>query len=742
MDLTDSQSIPDESTGSSKATKINYLEMFSQYGLDDQLERVHLSEGQTIFEQGEVGDSMYVLKQGHLGVRMLNSQGDEMDIGEETESGTSVGEMSLVTGQVRLASVYARSEVELVRIDKVAFDRLVEAHPGLLVDLAETTAPRLQRVQLARVLMDLLGEIDLTTLQTLQAELEWRQLSHGEVLIHQGDPGDAMYIVINGGLRVSAILPDGTERVVDESGPGDVVGEFALLTGAARSASICAIRETNVVKLTPPVFTSLIERYPHAMMQIARIIIDRHKRSLRLSHARRVRASNLALIPASQDVQLTEFAHQLADCLTEFGSVLHLNSNRLDHIYGKEGAAQTPLDHPTNPVLSSWMSGQETQYQYILFEADPIWSTWTRRCVRQADRLLIVGQANSDPSPGQIETGIQSLGIAARTELVLLHLTNTIRPNGTSAWLNPRKVNSHHHVRINDRAHYKRLAHRLAGRTTGLVLSGGAARGFAHVGVLRALEELGIQIDRVGGTSMGALIGAGYAMGLSYKDMASLAQRFANPKQLFDYTLPFTSLMTSKKMTSVLNELYEGLYIEDLWRPFFCVSSNLTRAEPVVHQTGLLWKSVRASVAIPGIFTPILHQGEVLVDGGTLNNFPVDIMDELCEGGTVIGVNVSQSHETEEDYQFGPSISGWQILWSRVNPFSEPIHAPALATNLMRSLELSSVHQIKTSETLADILIQPEVKGYAMLDFGSYESIIEIGYQAALKQLAQSNPAS
>jgi predicted acylesterase/phospholipase RssA len=200
--------------------------------------------------------------------------------------------------------------------------------------------------------------------------------------------------------------------------------------------------------------------------------------------------------------------------------------------------------------------------------------------------------------------------------------------------------------------------------------------------------------------------------------------------------------MTSKKMTSVLNELYEGLYIEDLWRPFFCVSSNLTRAEPVVHQTGLLWKSVRASVAIPGIFTPILHQGEVLVDGGTLNNFPVDIMDELCEGGTVIGVNVSQSHETEEDYQFGPSISGWQILWSRVNPFSEPIHAPALATNLMRSLELSSVHQIKTSETLADILIQPEVKGYAMLDFASYESIIEIGYQAALKQLAQSNPAS
>jgi predicted acylesterase/phospholipase RssA/CRP-like cAMP-binding protein len=705
--------------------------------LEEEFELVYLDEGEVLFHQGDPGDNMFVLIQGRLGVRMQDPHGREMVIGEETEPGVSVGEMSLVTGQARSVTVYALSGVELVQLSKEGFDHLVEKRPQVLSELAELTAPRWQRIQLAVALTDLLGEIDTAALLDLQAELEWQQLAQGEVLFHQGEPGDATYIVVNGRLRVSATRPDGKQYVIDESGPGDIVGEFFLITGETRAATVFAIRETTVVKLTPELFTSLLERYPHAMMHITRIIIDRHKRSLRIARAPRTRATNFALVPTNPEVQLTEFTHQLVKNLEAFGSVLHLSSTRLDQFYGKEGAAQTRLDDPTAPILDSWLSEQETKYNFILYEADPTWSTWTRRCDRQADRLLIVGQSNADPTPSPIEDAVRALGPTVRTDLVLIHSIDTVRPAGTSEWLSQREVSAHYHIRLGEDAHYQRMARWLTGQATGLVLSGGGARGFAHLGVSRALDELDILVDCIGGTSMGSLIGAGLAMGRDYEDMVKLAQQFSNPKQLFDYTLPFVSLMASKKITRVMKEVFEELCIEDLWCPYFCVSANLTRAEPIVHQRGSLWKSVRASIAIPGIFSPILHEGDIVVDGGAMNNFPVDTMREICGGGTVIGVNVGQTHEPAQTDPFDTSISGWHVLWSRINPMAKRMNVPNIGSTIIRSMEVSSVYRINTEESLADLVIEPAVMHYGTLDFAAYEDIIELGYQAVHEQLAQ-----
>jgi len=728
----------------SKNRSFTYLalnSLFRDFGndvlvdLEDHTELIQLPQNAKLFQQGDPGNSLYVLIDGKLGVRLVDALGREMEIGSEAKPGTSIGEISLVTGLKRVVTVYAQSDSELVRLSKDGFDKLVTRKPEFLVDITNTMAPRWQRVQLAQVLRTLLGDIGTDVLLELQEQLEWQQLSHGEILFNQGDSGDAAYVVVNGRLRISVILPDGRERVVDESGPGDVVGEFALLTGDFRSATVCAIRETNLVKLDPQLFTELIKRYPNAMMHISQIIIERHKQSLRFAPARHIGATNIALVPVNQDVLMTEFAYRLAACSAQYGPVLHLSSNLIDQVFGKKGVSQTPLDDPANPVLSNWLSSQDAQYDHIFYVADPTWTTWTRRCIRQADRILIVANSNSDPTIGPVEKGMASLGLNARMDLVLLHPSNMVRPMGSREWLKVRNVVAHHHVRLNDNAHYHRLVRRLLGQAIALVLSGGAARGFAHLGVIRALEERGIPIDRIGGTSMGALLGAGYAMGLDYENILDLAQVFANPKQLFDYTLPFASLMATKKITTMIRNVVGSLLIEDLWRPFFCVSSNLSQAEPVVHQTGALWKSVRASIAIPGIFAPVLHMGDVLVDGGAINNFPVDVMREKCGRGIIIGVNMSPPKEMSEAYQFNSSISGWQVLWSRINPFIEPINVPNLAANLMRAMEISSVYHVKTTETLADVLIQPDIKGYGMLDFASYEPIIEIGYQAAMKQL-------
>jgi predicted acylesterase/phospholipase RssA/CRP-like cAMP-binding protein len=705
--------------------------------LEGELEPLHLNRDEILFKQGEPGDSMYVLIKGRIAVRMRTAGGREIVVAEESKPGTSVGEMALITGQARVVTICAESEADLVRLSKEGFEFLVRKRPRTLAELAETTSRRWRRAQLAVVLTNLLGEFDAGALQDLQSELEWYQLSHGEILFSQGDPGEAMYIVVNGRLRIVAVLPDGSESELDEIGAGEIVGEFALITGEARTATVYAIRQTHLVRLSQPLFTRLVARHPQAMMRIARKIVHRHPSSLRVSAVERISAFNLALIPINQDVPLDEFSQNLAAGLESFGRILHLSSACLDRIYGQEGAAQTPLDDPTAPILDSWMSEQETKFQYILYAADPDWSTWTRRCLRQADKILIVGQSGADPTPDLLELGLDSLGVSARTELVLLHPASVTRPSGTSDWLSRRQIHTHHHVREGDSGCIQRLVRRLTGRPTGLVLSGGAARGFAHLGVFRALEELGIQFDFVGGTSMGALMSASYAMGRSYEQMVELAREFASPRRLFDYTLPLTSLMSSKKATNALMELFGDLHIEDLWHPYFCVSSNLSRAETKIHRTGLLWKAIRASTAIPGIFTPILYDGELFVDGGAMNNFPVDIMRQSCDGGTVVGVNVSQAHETAEAYHFGTSLSGWQVLWSRVNPFYERIQAPSLAANLVRSLEISSASQIMTGERLADVVIKPDVSQFGMLDFAAYEEISEAGYQAAWKPLSR-----
>jgi len=433
---------------------------------------------------------------------------------------------------------------------------------------------------------------------------------------------------------------------------------------------------------------------------------------------------------------LAEFVQRLAESLAAFGPVLSLDADRLDDAFGKPGAAQTALDDPTGLVLSGWLGEQETRYRTILYAAEPTRSAWTRRCVCQADRLLMVAWGEADPAPGPAEDAIQAQGLRTRKELVLLHPPRVTRPSGTARWLAPRQLHVHHHLRLNDGAHYRHLARALAGQAVGLVLSGGGARGFAHVGVLRALDDLGIEIDRTGGTSMGALIGAAFALGLSYVDIVGLAKEFANPRQLFDYTLPFVSLMATQKITNVLRELFGEVDIEDLWHPYFCVSSNLARAEPVVHQSGSLWRAVRASIAIPGVFCPVLHHGDLLVDGGIMNNLPLDIMHGLLDGGPILGVHVSPPSEKRKSYQFGDSVSGWQVLRSRVNPLSKRMKVPSLVGTMMRTMEINSAYRYKSMQSLADLLIQPDVRQFGILDFASYEPIIEAGYQAARPQLA------
>lgn len=228
----------------------------------------------------------------------------------------------------------------------------------------------------------------------------------------------------------------------------------------------------------------------------------------------------------------------------------------------------------------------ERQHDFVLYEADPTPTTCSKRCLRQADRILLVGDTAARPGLSPIEASLLlSDGLAPR-ELVLVHPRGAARPTDTSAWLAPRDVVGHHQLRRGSRPDYERVARFMSGRATGLVLGGGGARGATHLGVIRALEEAGIPIDLVGGSSVGSVMAGLYAMGWDHETRVGKLVNGYSARWAIEPTLPLVSLSSAHRMEQFLLDGFGRVRIEDLWTRYFCVSVNLSRAEQVVHERG------------------------------------------------------------------------------------------------------------------------------------------------------------
>jgi NTE family protein/lysophospholipid hydrolase len=552
-----------------------------------------------------------VVLEGKLEV-VVNEPDGTPDVLSELTPGSSIGELSLLTGLPRRVTVTALEDSTLLELTRAGFDRLAEVRPAEMAALATAILPRVQEHLLAGALTSVFEGLEPDVRNHLRSALEWHHLPSGETLFEEGDPSDALYIVVNGRLMVTASDGDGDTIFVGEISRGESIGEIGLVTGEPRTVSAYAVRDTDLARLSRAAFERLFERYPLTMLQLVRPIVKRSRPQTGAVAIKAGSVSAFAVLPAGPNVPLDDFTADLVAALERLGPTLHLSSERLDGMLGTSDVSQTPADDPAALSLVSWLNEQETRYTYIVYQADSEWTEWTSRCIRQTDRTLIVALAEGDPLPGRLETALHDMRSTGHTELVLLHPPACECPSGTRAWLEPRKVVAHHHVRREDEGHLNRLARRLTGHALGLVLGGGGARGLAHIGAIHALEEAGIEIDLVGGTSIGGMVGGAYALGMDYQGMIKLARMFGERKHFVDYTFPMVSFFSSHKISALLQKIYGDVYIEDLWRPFFCVSSNLTQAKPMVHRQGPLWKYVRATIALPAIFTPVSDAGELL----------------------------------------------------------------------------------------------------------------------------------
>lgn len=705
-----------------------------------EVDYVTIQDGETLIHWNNPSEHVYIVVKGLLqaAIRMETGEGkSEETVVGEIGPGEPAGEMQLLTGGSHNAHVYAIEDSELLKFNKDSFEKLMVQSPRLVRRMAAVSRRRLRRNLLISLLTKFFGSIERDDLNYLGKNAAWIFLKRGEPLCRQGDEGDSLAILMSGRLLTVVEGEDGKERVVGEVSQGELVGEMSFLTKEPRSATVYALRDSLLARLAYTTIEQVINRYPQVMVHTARTIVARLSKTIRSPSASRLMTS-IAVIHTSKRDSAKEFIEQLNTALAEYTPTLHLNSERLDSLIGISGIAQTTESSAYNSRLVTALDEQSTKDHMMIYESDQTMTPWSERCMQQADRILILVMANEDPRPGELESrllGGESGITAASKTLIILHHRDEKLPSDTDKWLSYRQVENHHHIRLGVKEDYQRLARILTGNAVGLVLGGGGARALAHQGIIRAIQEAGIPIDMIGGTSVGSLMAALFAQGWDYETRMRICKRFFvenNPVR--DYTLPIFSMVLGRRLEGFIQSTFKDTNIEDLWINYFCVSSNLSKAEVVVHRNGPLWKATRTSIAIPGVLPPVVRDGDLLVDGAMLNNVPGDIMQDLCKG-KVIAVNVSAKSDFAVEIENMPTP--WEHIRNQALPSKRALRIPTILDILTRSTMLGSLSKADEVRKSVDLYLEPPIDEFGLMEFTALEKIVQIGYEYGQKQIEE-----
>ncbi|PWN38990.1 hypothetical protein IE81DRAFT_326984 [Ceraceosorus guamensis] len=646
--------------------------------IDSALEWESVNAGQVIYREGEASDSFYVVINGRLRAITERGGGAGVDSISEYGQGDSVGELDVVTRSVRRKTLHAIRDSELARMPMTLFNAISMRHPTITIQMSRIIARRVRE------------------------ELNSSQRERG--------------------------------------------GRGALHTA-------------------PPV--------PG--------LPDLGRNNLNLK--------TVAIVPVTREVPITNFANRLQAAFEDTigGPTAFLNQSSVMGVLGRHA-----FNRMGKLKLAGWLAEQEQRYRLVLYVVDTaVSSPWAQTSIRQADCVLLVGFGD-DPSMGEYERLLLGIKTTARKELVLLHPERSVPPGATRAWLKSRPwIHAHHHVElpgitrsaggstasgaasdpravkalrtlkakletslhrysgksrgaIPGRPHhfsdFARLARRLCGKSIGLVLGGGGARGCAHVGFLRALEERGIPIDMVGGTSIGSLVGGLYAkeaeMVTTFGRVKKFAGRMASLWRFAsDLTYPVVSYTTGHEFNRGVFKALSDTHIEDMWLPFFCNTTNITWSRMEVHTTGYAWRYIRGSMTLAGLIPPLVDDGHMLVDGGYMDNLPVSVM--MAMGAhDVFAVDVGSIDDTSPR-SYGDTLSGWWVLLNKWNPWSDARNIPSITDIQGRLTYVSSVKTLdEAKSTPGCFYLRMPVEGFGTMEFGRFNEVQQIGYEASRAALA------
>ncbi|XP_045146245.1 patatin-like phospholipase domain-containing protein 6 [Echinops telfairi] len=672
------------------------------------------------------------------------------------QPGELVGQLAVLTGEPLIFTLRAQRDCTFLRISKSDFYEIMRAQPSVVLSAAHTVAARMS-----------------SFVRQMDFAIDWTAVEAGRALYRQGDRSDCTYIVLNGRLRSVIQRGSGKKELVGEYGRGDLIGVVEALTRQPRATTVHAVRDTELAKLPEGTLGHIKRRYPQVVTRLIHLLSQKILGNLQQlqgpfpgsglgvpPHSELTNpASNLAtvaVLPVCAEVPMVAFTLELQHALQAIGPTLLLNS---DIIRARLGASA--LDSIQEFRLSGWLAQQEDAHRIVLYQTDTSLTPWTVRCLRQADCILIVGLGDQEPTLGQLEQMLENTAVRALKQLVLLHREEGPGPARTVEWLNMRSwCSGHLHLRCPRRlfsrrspaklhelyekvfsrradrhSDFSRLARVLTGNTIALVLGGGGARGCSHIGVLKALEEAGVPVDMVGGTSIGSFIGALYAEERSASRTKQRAREWAKSmtsvlEPVLDLTYPVTSMFTGSAFNRSIHRVFQDKQIEDLWLPYFNVTTDITASAMRVHKDGSLWRYVRASMTLSGYLPPLCDpkDGHLLMDGGYINNLPADIARSMG-AKTVIAIDVGSQDETDLS-TYGDSLSGWWLLWKRFNPWADKVKVPDMAEIQSRLAYVSCVRQLEVvkSSSYCEYL-RPPIDCFKTMDFGKFDQIYDVGFQ-------------
>jgi NTE family protein len=535
------------------------------------------------------------------------------------------------------------------------------------------------------------------TVVRIASVASWFTLPGGTLLFEKGDRSDAIYLLLSGLLGVLVPDTDGGERVVARLGPGELVGEMGCVSGQPRAATIRALRTCELLRVPWRHLEDFARVDPAMLTLICRTVVARLVGELD-GKPRDFRPRSFALVPLGDALGGRKFVDVIAQAFSAVGS-----THCVDRAAGKH-------------MQTDEFFRLESTFDYVLYLADPGDEAWSRRCLRQSDvNLIIVDGADRPRGPpsfmSEMEQNIPShLALTWRKAVV---------PGRAAAWIAALGVERHHHVR--KPADIGRMARLLTGTGTGLVLSGGGARGLAHIGVARTLRDHGVSIDAIIGTSIGGLIGAGLALELDPETLIERVRRFARVSPLFDLTLPRQSLLAGRRLRSLLFDWFGDLRIEDTPIPFSCISANLTTGSLSAHRSGSLRQWTAAATAIPGVFPPVYVNGVAHVDGAVLNNLPTDLARE-SGAGFVVAVDVARGALRSDDLE-------------PITAERQDIDRMTILEILTRVGSLGDRAEAARRRSQCDVLITPEVSAIGLVNFRAYRHAVDAGARATVAHL-------
>ena len=598
-----------------------------------------------------------------------------------------------------------------------------------------------QKLTLRSMFLTYLGDLDDVRLCRLEAQCQWLLCEGGSVLFEKGDPGDAAFFLVSGRLRAIDVDAGGKRVLVGDIAPGESVGELAVLGGVTRRSTVVAARDSLLVRVDAAQLHQWFIDYPQFLLKVSKLMIARAGMDCR-NNRRDDHVTNIVIIPVTPQVDTVVFESCLSLAIAPYGKALILDAAEASRCSGENRPGDTQHDDGrAYERLNAWLDEQESRHDFVVYVATGQDDPWSLLCLRRADRLVLLANAQDASNPSGFEqTVIQrtSTRLIANTFLVLEHPANASCPSGTSAWLDARPwVSEPIHVRADDTAHMSRLARLITGNAIGLVMGSGGVRGMSEVGVFRALREAAIPIDRVGGTSIGAVVAACVASGWDGAQVdRNIRLSFSqSPTGLGDMSFPpLISIYSGKRLRRLLDEFFAPpMAIEDLWLNYFCVSCDISDNTQAVHYRGPLRRAICASVALPGVFPPVKIGSGLHVDGAFMNALPVDVMGNL---GVKHVIAVDLGFQPKRSYPFSETPPSFQFLLNKVLRRRQANDGvPTIASTIVQSSLLASAAKTAHSRLEADLLFTPDVRKFDLLNWSACGDLIKLGYDHAVQVL-------